>query len=337
MKKNVVILTAPKERQKFSGEVEYYEQLLTSISEHGGMGFVLPLREDNILFEGYFWNNSLKQWQEVICPKPHIVYNRYPYRDGPETEPLRAYLKLLDRWEVPYFNSTFFNKQTIAKLFQGDVFLQHHFPRTLPLTGKTTLYNFLQKHRSIFLKDVNGSQGKGIWKINRIQKKYTLHSQQKVFSNLNFQQLAYLLQSIMRERIILLQETIAGITVNNHPYDFRVLMIFENNQWKLVGIGVRGASHGGYTTHVPQGGEVMSLHDVPVRPNPFHVKRIGKKIGVLLQNHYSSVREFSFDIIMDNHQKLWVLDVNSKPMSFDEKKIQESRLKMLTNIFLNDS
>ncbi|MCD8511170.1 MAG: YheC/YheD family protein [Bacillus sp. (in: Bacteria)] len=298
------------------------------------MGFVLPYAKDNKLFKGYYWNDRTREWQEVICPKPHAVYNRYPLRGDNGEDDLLVYLQTLKRWSVPIFNSSFFHKGRIGKLFQEDLWLKNYFPTTIELKNSRQLYRFLERYPTAYLKDVDGAQGFGIWKLERNGEHYSLHSQQKIYTDLTFTQLVYLLSKLLKEKDLLLQEGIRGAMVNETAYDFRVLMVYHDSDWKMVGTGVRAAVHGGYTTHVPQGGAVLSLQEIPTRPRKASVIRLGKKIGKRLREEYGEINEFSFDLIVDNQGSLWVVDVNSKPMTFDEREIQGKRVEMLTRMLV---
>lgn len=322
-------------KEKFTGEKEFFKELLTSIYKHGGMGYVLPYSKENKLFKGYFWNMHKSEWQEVICPKPHAVYNRYPLRGDKGDDDVIDYLHTLKRWGTPFFNSSFFHKGRIAKLLQNHIWLKQYFPTTIELNYSRQLLRFLKRYPSVYIKDVNGAQGIGIWKIDRNDNHCTLHSQKKIFYDLNFSQLVYMLSSLMKEKEILLQEAIRTSTVDQVSYDFRVLMLHVDSEWKLTGLGVRAAVHGGYTTHVPQGGAVLALQDIPVSPRKALVVRIGKKIGELLRQEYGEIKEFSFDVIVDTQGRLWVVDVNSKPMTFDEPEIQGKRVELLTKILVD--
>ncbi|MFA9557244.1 YheC/YheD family protein [Evansella sp. AB-rgal1] len=334
--KNVIILTGPKKEKLFTGERTFYKDLLRSIQKRGGQGFILPFWKNKSSTDAYSWNEQDNKWIRSLCPTPTSVYNRYPYRDV-ETEPtFQDFLRSLEKRDIPYFNNSFFNKQHISTLLLQHPNLRFHYPYTKVLSSFHTLYSFLERHPTIFLKDIQGSQGKGIWKIDRAKETYTLFSQKKVFSSLSFKQLQYVLSEVIKLKTIIMQEAIPFIKKDNKMYDFRVLMILSQGYWKLVGIGVRYASHGGFTTHVPRGGEILSIDEVIIRPNETLVEEIGQEIGKTLERHYK-VKEFSFDFAFDENHHMWVVDINSKPMTFDEPLIQQKRIELLTDILLFDT
>ncbi|MBU9720743.1 MULTISPECIES: YheC/YheD family protein [Bacillaceae] len=335
LKKNVVIVSA-KKGELFTGEMDFYKDLINSIEEHGGTGCVFPLSTRNRSLSVYYWDNSKGDWIEKPHPRPHIIYNRYPYRHLENSKEVRAYFKKLKSQGIKFFNDSFFNKKDISELMGRDDILKHYYPTTVPLTNEGVLWSFLSKYPVIYIKDTHGSQGKGIWKIEKNGNKYQLFSQRKIFQDLSFPQLHYLLKDVYKSRDLLNQRCISITKINDTPYDFRVLMHHINGKWIFIGIGARGANEDGYTTHVPQGGKVLDMDEVPVKPEEDLVSHLGQQIGNLLESHYT-VKEFSFDVGIDMNKNVWVLDINSKPMSFDERHIQKKRIDNLTKIFLHES
>lgn len=334
--RNVIILTGPKKEGLFTGERTFYIDLLRSIQKRGGQGFVLPFRKNKITTSAYTWNDWENKWLIAPFPEPTSVYNRYPNRKIEKSTAFQTFVHSLKEKNIPYFNSSFFNKQDISSIFLQHSNLKFHYPYTKILTSSQALRSFLKKHPVTFLKDIHGSQGKGIWKIVRKKETYTLYSQKEVFASLSFKQLQYLLSEVKKKKKIIMQEAIPFLKKDNKMYDFRVLMIHSRGSWELVGIGVRYAAHGGYTTHVPRGGEILSMDDVLIRPNDAEVEAIGKSIGRTLEKNYK-VKEFSFDFALDENRHMWVVDVNSKPMTFDEPLIQQKRIELLTDILLLDT
>ncbi|MBU9711283.1 YheC/YheD family protein [Evansella tamaricis] len=335
-KKHVIILAGKKEGHLFSGESDYYKDLLIEIENRGGKGVIFPLSNRYSSTTVYYWDAIEEKWKDTRHPIPHVVYNRFPYRKGEMSEGVQSYFRKLKSKGIPIFNDSFFNKEHIAKLIKGDDILKNFFPKTVLLNKEGTLKTFLTKYNQVFIKDVEGAQGKGIWKVERIRQRYTLHSQRKIVEDLSFSQLHYLLKQVYLNRRILIQEGIPVTTIDGTPYDFRVLMHFYKNNWQLTGLGARQARENGFTTHVPQGGRVVPMDQVPIKPKEELVHHLGKSLGELLQRYYT-VREFSFDIGMDQMRNLSILDVNSKPMTFDEEHIQRNRIQTLVKILLNDT
>ena len=332
-KKSIVILTGKNKDEKFTGDSRFYEHLAAKVQTYGGELFILPRSGEHTTSNAFVWNENIHSWLLVPCPKPDIVYNRYPDRRMEWENSVQSYFHWLDEDGIPYFNRCFFNKLLISKLLEKDKHLNRFLPATEIFTTKALFQCFLKKYPVVFLKDVNGSQGSGIWKIERIDNKYKLQTQEKEYFYIPIDTLADLFQPIAAQKTLLMQQGISPASINNNPYDFRVLMHCYKNQWQLTGIGVRQAKKGGYTTHVPHGGTILSYDEVPVKPGKEKILYIGEKIGIALVKKYVNIREFSFDLAIDKTKKLWILDVNSKPMIFDESSIHENRIDILTNIF----
>ncbi|ADU29709.1 YheC/YheD family protein [Evansella cellulosilytica] len=335
MTKNIIILTGKGKTRLFTGEEKYYKELSLNLVNNGANAYILPIHSNESEWTAYYWDNNKAKWLSTPCPIPNAVYNRYARTTKHNNSNITNYLNWLERESIPYFNRSFFQKEDIFKLIKEHKQLKYYFPMTRRLEKYSDLKKFIQRFPNIFIKDSEGSQGKGIWKIEKHHFDYTLHTQQKTFKQLRDKQLQHIITSIINDRQLLMQQAISSVKQQDNPYDFRVLMLYYNNCWTLVGIGVRVAANDRYTTHVPQGGRIASLTEVPLSPSPTKVTAIGDMLGKTLQDHYRNVKEFSFDVVMDNSNQIWIVDVNSKPMSFDEPAIQNKRIQLISHILIS--
>ncbi|SDY45153.1 YheC/D like ATP-grasp [Evansella caseinilytica] len=332
--KKIMIVTAPANGKRFCGETNYYEQLLTAVANSGGKGYVFPLDKNPMDRKGFYWDAPNRRWVAAFCPIPDIVYNRYPFKIRENKLACKRFFQWLDDQHIPCFNTAFFDKLTIATLLKNDAVLSAHAPLTEQLRSLEQLRRRLKKYPVVFLKDIHGAQGRGIWKVVRKGKSYQLHSQRKVFPSLTFPALSCLLQPVIKQRTLLIQQGIRSLKTADGVYDFRVLMMKEKKHWQCIGTGIRLAAHGGFTTHVKYGGKAASTNAALLRPPQAVVAFIGRHVGRLLDASYPHIREFSMDMVMDRNRQLWIVDINSKPMSFDENIIQQKRIRKLVNIFL---
>ncbi|UCZ54294.1 YheC/YheD family protein [Bacillus shivajii] len=334
--KNVVILTSSKHGKPFIGDEQFYKKLITQLKDRNAEGYVFPFSMQNRELIAYKWQPDTSTWLKTTCPKPSVVYNRYPYRELEKNKQVQSYLKFLEEENIPFFNSCFFRKENVAQLLQKNRYTAVHFPNTVPVTNVIAFKHFLDKYSEVFIKDVHGSQGNGIWKVTKHRDDcYTLVSQRKTFHDLSFKKIMYLLTPLFKKRQLILQEGIPLKQVDEFRYDFRILMHFVKNKWSLIGFAPRVAKKDGLTTHVPKGGKLVSVNDVPFIPPEKKIKEIGRSIGKLLQQRFGNVNEFSFDLGVDESNHPWIFDVNSKPMVFDEEHIQEKCIRSLAYMLLS--
>ncbi len=334
--KNVVILTSSKHGKPFIGDEKFFRKLITQLNNEESEGFVFPFSFNQRELAAYKWQTSTATWIKTTCPKPSVVYNRFPYRELENNKRVQDYFQFLKEENIPYFNASFFHKEKVARLLQKRNKIRNYFPTTVPYTNDLALKHFIAKHRVVFLKDVHGSQGNGIWKITYNKNDdYTLYSQRKTFPHLTEKKLMYMLTPLLKKRQIIIQKGISLNKVDKLKYDFRILMHYLNNRWKLIGYAPRVAKENGLTTHVPKGGKLLPIKEVPFTPTEEEVEDLGKLIGETLQKHFDNVQEFSFDLGLDEEKHPWIFDVNSKPMIFDELEIQNKSIQSLATMLLN--
>ncbi|WP_078597361.1 YheC/YheD family protein [Evansella clarkii] len=332
--RNIIILTGQGKDRKFTGETRFYEQLAETARKRRGKVYILPFRGGEAADgKAFSWDMERKEWVETSCPEPDVVYNRFSDRFTEWADPVQQYFNELEKEKIPYFNRCFFNKLHTSSLLQNHRVLKKYYPETKRMATRDDLAAFLNKHNAVFIKDIHGSQGQGIWKVENNGTSYTLQTQKQQYKGLSFQNLAELLKPVYKKKTLLIQEGIPLTLLNDRTYDFRVLVHFFAGKWHVTGIGVRQARNGGYTTHVPQGGRILSFDSVPVKPDPETVKQLSAHIGKMLDLKFQNVREFSFDLGTDDEGGLWILDVNSKPMMFDEREINKKRINTLARIF----
>ncbi|MDD2620572.1 MAG: YheC/YheD family protein [Syntrophomonadaceae bacterium] len=291
------------------------------------------------------------RWINKVYPMPDIVYNRIRYRSIEGKMQIRNVLQKFEQNQHIYlFNSRFLNKWEIYQAMCQYPAELETFPPTA-LFNKQSFKEFLCKYQEVYLKPVNGSVGKGIIKVISVsdhylyaeaQPKRIIWKKYSSFKNL-YEQLKRL--DVMDNQY-LVQKAIDLATYDGKIFDLRSQMQ-KNGQgeWVLTGIAVRIAGKDRIVTHIPNGGCAASYDQVishifgnyPEKTEGLksQLTRIGAQIPQILERELGiRLAVLSIDIGVDAEGKMWVIEVNSKPASFDEDDIRQKHLKFLIDYCL---
>ncbi|WLD94044.1 YheC/YheD family protein [Alkalihalobacillus sp. AL-G] len=314
------ILSSKKTNLPFVGNLDTFRRLSSYVHSQGGIVFIFTLEDylsDSI--RGYIHDSSRQQWMRASFPLPDFVYNRIAYRSDEENPNFHSFIQVLTERGIPFFNRGFFSKWQTYLSFKNHQLLAPHLPETKLLTSINDLEHFLKCHRTIIVKPISSSQGKGIFSLTKQendQVHYFSNKGHQTFENLEEMQEIHPLST----NLYLMQPLVNRTEYKGRPYDFRILVQKISDKWKATGVGVRLAGKGKLTTHVPAGGEILSIDDVPIQFDL--IEQICEVAGSALEQVYRPVGEFSMDLGIDQSDHYWVFEVNSKPMVFDESMIQ---------------
>lgn len=118
------------------------------------------------------------------------------------------------------------------------------------------------------------------------------------------------------------QQGIRLIEIDGCPIDFRFHMHKNgSNQWVTVGIGAKKAGRGSVTTHIKNGGSLLTPERALSRSfgdRSEEVLEKARKVAVTLaeaieRQHPHLIGELGFDLGIDQSENIWMFEANSKP------------------------
>ena len=118
------------------------------------------------------------------------------------------------------------------------------------------------------------------------------------------------------------QQGIRLIEIDGCPIDFRFHMHKNGkNQWVVVGIGAKKAGKGSVTTHLKNGGSLLTPEQALDRSfgsRGEEVLRYAKSVAISLAESIEAhqqhiIGELGFDIGIDKDEKVWMFEANAKP------------------------
>ncbi len=278
--------------------------------------------------QGIFYHPQLygDTWKEFTMPFPDVIYNRVPNRQAERNFQIERIKSEHERMGGKLFNYDFFNKWDIYQLLDSEANVKNFFPETYINPSLNTLQQMADKHPIVYLKPASGSLGLGIYKVRKLENGYNLQyrigTQNK---SLTYSQLSAVYKTVFSQknpRNYLIQQGVNLIKFKERPVDFRIqLHKNRENQWNLIAIGAKAAGAGSVTTHIRTGGTLLDSIK-------FLKQTYGEKAGAVVnQIKNASIQiakaveeksgkplgELGLDIGIDDHQRIWLFEVNSKP------------------------
>jgi len=267
-------------------------------------------------------------WVRKTVPLPDVVYNRLSSRKAEKSLSIENFKERFVRRGTPIFNWSFFDKWDVYNLLEGDKEAFKHVPESHLNPTPERVKEMLEKHRFVYLKPTGGSLGIGIYRLTYHPKRgyfarFRRSGKNVLYRFAQFGGLMNLLNSRSgRMRNYVVQQGIRLIEIDSCPIDFR-FHLHKNgqNEWVVAGIGAKKAGKGSVTTHVKNGGQIMTPEQVLDRV-------FGSKADTILQNAKQTaiklaeaieknsrhlLGELGFDIGIDQNERIWMFEANSKP------------------------
>ncbi len=330
------ILTSKENRRDFYGNRATFKRIQRYLQQYGGISFVMipeGLKDDHV--DGYIFHKG--EWREMRFPLPDIIYNRVVSYRAERGKGLATVKALATKYAIPFYNPHFFEKWEMYTHLRRNPKIAKHLPQTDLLTSKNQMQKWLQQEREVFIKATLSNRGEGVGLVTVLDDGFQLAS------NTEKQQFSCIdevwdeLRRRFKRRTLIVQKKIWLKDFESRPFDLRVLVQRCKDVWNVSGIGVRCAGENSITTHVPKGGSILPLEHVQEHLNIEAVHDLATVIAYQLELTYGYLCEFSMDVGVDQEDRIWLFEVNSKPMKFDEPHIQEKALHGLVQCFYDDA
>jgi hypothetical protein len=316
------------------GNIPLFKMLQREVIQRGGISVVFAPEEiKHERVSGFIYIPKKDSWYPVIAPLPHVVYNRVPLRKTEESTAFIQATRLFEEWKIPFFNPSFIDKSTLFELGSKHPFLKPLMPETIIVNEEDVLKDFLQKHQGIYLKPSLSSRGNGIFLIRSQMDgavEFRSHNQQSTYPS--FRHFWKERSNLLLKRRYIAQKEVTPAKLDGHRFDFRIHTHDSLEGYKITGIGVRQSQKQNLTTHVPNGGVLLPYERVQTKEHDQFFKELVKSVGHMLTKELGYFGEFSIDAGLTDSGKYVLYEVNSKPMAFDEKKIEAERIRQLVGL-----
>jgi glutathione synthase/RimK-type ligase-like ATP-grasp enzyme len=334
-------ITESEDEPNFQSIHTFCEELHYHTMQTGGLFYIFSSESfstDEI--SGYYYRDG---WKKHSFPPPDVVYNRIHSRKKERSETFTKIKNKMIEMNIPFFNDRFLSKWDVHEVLLKEGYLDAHLPETLLFT-KENFLSLLKKHSSLFLKPINGSQGRKILHLYKegpsfIVKVSTGMQSDNFMSFTHVDQFFSWFSRFRRKQTYIIQQGIPFLLFKNRHIDFRVLCHKNHhNEWKVTSVVARISGEKQFVANIARGGEtykpleaLTELFEKDIAKQQIkRMKELAKEIaGVVSKNTEGITGELGLDIGIDQDGKLWLIEVNSKPsktnfVEQDEIKIRPS-------------
>ncbi|NRD78345.1 YheC/YheD family protein [Bacillus sp. BRMEA1] len=314
---------------------KFCEELHHGISESGGFFYVFSYGQ--FPKNAFYLDNG--KWLSAKLPLPDVIYNRIHSRKLEKSHSFNQFREQLQTLAIPMFNDRFLSKWDVYEQIIQEDSLVPYIPETR-IFSKSNLLDLVQKYESVFMKPVNGSQGRNIIKLFKIgENQYTFlftltDSLETGIRKLILEDLYEQIMPLLQNRIYLLQQGITFASYDARTMDFRVLCHKNSlHQWVVTSIVARVAAQGEFVSNLAKGGMILkplkALKTVFSQKTAFEAYRNMKELALKVAETVSYSEqgitgELGIDLGIDMNGKPWLIEVNSKP----SKEFEDSQSKI---------
>ena len=302
----------------------FCEELHNLLEKEGGYLFVEGL--DSRAGTGCTFSDD--RWKTREVPEPDIVYNRIHSRLAEKSRQFEKKTAAYKEKRIDFFNAKYLTKMEVYECLYANRFLRPYLPETCRY-GPACLAEKLEASSVLYVKPENGSQGRGIIRIEKKEGRFLLDHNTHKENSLpevaeNVEDTVKKMDQLTGNLPYILQQGIPLLSADGRQTDFRFLVwrTGTKNDWQIMSSLARTAADDAIVSNLSQGG-------LPAKPAPLIFHHFGKEKGRLAlelmhelaeaaaitlcsagNGHFA---EFGIDIGVDREGKPWVIEANVKP------------------------
>ncbi|MCZ8511087.1 YheC/YheD family protein [Paenibacillus filicis] len=273
-------------------------------------------------------SNGLSGWKRSWHPLPDVLYENYPIgRNGFRTKAL-AVKQRFKRLGIPVFNPAFFNKAVLQKILSRSPIVRPYLPDAKIAVKASDVTGFLKKYGVVYLKPVNGYQGRGIIEVRQLSR-----DQIRVKSD-KFDEKKSLLQTyslpkfesftgkLMKRKRYLVQRGLDLLKKGDRKIDFRVVVHRgADGKWHSAGIRPKLGKAGSMVTNSHAGGtktlweklELWAHRTGAPLPGAGELEKPALAAAKYLTRFRPTLSHLGIDVAVDNRKGIYLLDFNVVP------------------------
>jgi hypothetical protein len=299
--------------------------------------------------QGYFWgtdiqnlNGDIQNWRLTRRPgffDDHVViYDRFYSSISGFKKSIQQQKHFLEQTKsLPFLNPVNLSEALTDKKHFAQTMkkLNIRTPETTTLTTYSAdeLWNFVMNHNSLILKPRLGRMGKCVFRLNSFRKSVTISVTISINNKILIADNKWNLWGIIRffcrqhgikPELLIVQKTIDTCLIDNRTFDFRILVQRSSGDKKpgITGEVARVSRPAFVVPNIDQGGVVIPLdHCLSLIYKSFDdAQKMCQKLHQYalfaynrLETIYGRIGEIGIDLLVDKKNKIWVVEMNSKP------------------------
>lgn len=324
------VMTLYINNQRQIDERSFYRRLFVECNRMGINAFLFtPEDVDHQRMRIYAvrYDHRQRKWIRYWTEFPDLIFDRCRYQATERFTRLREFRSRYP--QLHYMNRPLSNKWLIHRLFSQNPLIADHLPDTKLFKNGRSLLQFLSLHRTVFLKPVNGTGGRGILRIEKIGRAtYQIRGRDAHRRIITEQTLD--VRTMLRKayawtsgRKYLMQQGIDISLNNGRVHDFRMLVQKDGTGvWKITGCAGRIGAQNSVTSNLHGGGRAIEMDrllnmrfndEERIGQIQDNSKTLAMDIVDELEQEYGRLCELALDLAVDRDGKVWLIEINPKP------------------------
>lgn len=320
----VMAQTYNKPGRPFGGQSAFIRELILAGHRLGQIcyGFSpFSIDWDRKVINGYTYGSN--GWVRSTFPIPDVIYPR----ERGYSPPIQRIRKKLDQMGCKFINPILIGKWNTYKILSKVPELEPYLPETRLITNFQQVNNMVNRHKSVYMKPVNGSKGRNIIKVVKSNSAYRYQYQvnNRIYqgSSRNISSLRTSLRRVMGKRNYIVQKQINLLHSRGSVIDVRVMVQKDHTgKWNITGNICRIGRTGSITSNIAAGGRASHLATVLThyfkseeirKAIEREVKAVALEAAQVLESSVGSIGELGIDIGIDKNARVWFIEANLKP------------------------
>ncbi|GAB6926659.1 hypothetical protein JCM10914A_06420 [Paenibacillus sp. JCM 10914] len=326
------IMTLYLDDRKKLEERHIYEHMIKEGKSIGLDVFVFTpadVSEAKGLINAMEYDDSERKWSRRWRSFPNMIFDRCRIQKSARFQQL---LRFRSRYRhMLFLNRPLRNKWTIHQVLSTKKRFRSHLPDTRIVNSTKDINQMLQTHSTVYFKPINGTGGRGILRISKVQGvagTLELRGRNANRSIIKPKRIpsGYLGQYLSgwgsKDRY-LVQEGIELELPDGRVHDYRML-VQKNGAglWRVTGCVGRVGAQNSVTSNLHGGGRATMMEELLSKWIPDQAKRaqireeadsLGVDVAQFLDGQYGGLCELALDIAVDKSGRVLLLEVNPKP------------------------
>ncbi|WP_044477699.1 YheC/YheD family endospore coat-associated protein [Paenibacillus antibioticophila] len=264
-----------------------------------------------------------RKWREF----PDLIYDRCRIQRSKRFEQLKQFRHRYGH--LRFLNRPLRDKWTIYQLLSRKASFRSYLPETVLFQNSSDPVRLLHKHSSIYVKPINGTGGRGILRLERLENNMVLVQGRRQnrsiipAQKLPISRLGSLLHNWKGSSRFIAQQAIHIKLPDGKVHDYRMLVQKNGEgQWEVTGGAGRVGPARSVTSNLHGGGRAIPMnrllsHSGHSDEKRSQIRRTAEKLSLevaeYLESSIGAICELALDLAIDRSGSVYILEVNPKP------------------------
>lgn len=324
------ILTLYLNEKKHLEERHIYQKM---IAEGQGLGLdvyvftPMDVYEKKGKIHAMVYDPKRRKWSREWRNFPHLIFDRCRIQRSKRFEQLKKFR--IRHKNLNFLNRPMRDKWTVYQTLSRRPSFRPHLPETLLFQSSGDVFRLLKKYPAVYVKPINGTGGRGILRVEHLEKDmYLIQGRRKnrkiiPAQKIHKSRLGAFLAGWKGSTRFVAQQGIQIKLPNGRVHDYRML-VQKNGQgkWEVTGGAGRIGPPRSVTSNLHGGGKAVPMNALLGQVTPSEDKRLeirrnaeklSLEIAAYLEASYGALCELALDLAIERNGRIYVLEVNPKP------------------------